>query len=275
MAMKLSCLPVSFYPQMIGGGMSILDWAQIALDVGLDAIDLSIILIKDQSPAYLEETRKALGNLDIGVTMVTTYSDFTHPDPEERARQVAKSGQDIAVAAQLGAELVRVTAGQARPGTGRNDGVAWAVQGLTDILEFAKDHGLTLVFENHYKAPIWQYADFSFPTDIFLEIVERTSGIGLGVNWDTANTLAYGDDPVPVLAKVLNRVVSVHAAETAQRGDLKPVLVGTGLVSFREMFSMLKGAGFDGWLCIEEASQQGQAGIEAAAQFVRETWEMA
>jgi sugar phosphate isomerase/epimerase len=149
------------------------------------------------------------------------------------------------------------------------------VQGLTDVLEFANDRGLTLVFENHYKAPTWQYADFSFPTDIFLEIVDRTSGTGLGVNWDTANTLAYGDDPIPVLEKVLDRVISVHAAETAQRGDLKPVLVGTGLVPVREMFSLLKAAGFDGWLCIEEASSQGQAGIEAATQFVREAWEMA
>jgi sugar phosphate isomerase/epimerase len=273
--MKLSCLPVSFYPQMTDDGMSILDWAQIALAVGLDAIDLSIILIKDQSPAYLEETREELGKLGMGVTMVTTYSDFTHPDPEKRAQQIARSGQDIAVAAQLGAELVRITAGQAHPETGRDDGIAWAMQGLSDVLEIANGHGLTLVFENHYKAPIWQYADFSFPTDIFLEIVERTSSIGLGVNWDTANTLAYGDDPVPVLAKVLDRVVSVHAAETAQRGDLKPVLVGTGLVPFGEMFSMLKGAGFDGWLCIEEASRQGTAGIEAATQFVREAWEMA
>jgi sugar phosphate isomerase/epimerase len=252
-----------------------MDWARIALDVGLDAIDLSILLIKERRQDYLEEIREELENCGIGVTMVTTYPDFTHPDPAQRAREIAKSGEEIAVAAQLGAKLVRVTAGQAHPDTGRDDGIAWAVKGLTDVLEIAGDHSLTLVFENHYKAPIWQYADFSFPTDIFLEIVKRTSGTALGVNWDTANTLAYGDDPIPVLEKVLDRVVSVHAAETARRGDLKPVLIGTGLVPFHEMFSMLKEAGFDGWLCIEEASQQGESGVEAATQFIRRTWEEA
>ena len=271
--MKLSCLPVSFYREIIDGEMSIVDWARIALDAGLDAIDLNIILIKDWSPDYLEDIRKKLSDLGIGVTMVTTYTDFTHPDPTERTRQIAKSGEEIAVAAQLGAKLVRVTAGQAHPDTGRADGIAWAAKGLTDVLEAADKHGLTLVYENHYKAPVWEYADFSFPTDIFLEIVERTSGSGLGLNWDTANTLAYGDDPIPVLKQVLDRVVSVHAAETAERGDLKPVLIGTGLVPLHEMFSIIKGAGFDGWLCIEEASQQGKAGIEAATQFVRTTWE--
>jgi sugar phosphate isomerase/epimerase len=254
------------------GEMSIADWGQIALDAGLDAIDLSIILIKEQSPDYLEETRKQLADLGIGVTMLTTYPDFAHPDAAQRAREVAKSKEEISVAARLGAELVRVTAGQAHPDTGREDGIAWAAQGLSQVSEFAMDRGLTLVYENHWKAPVWQYADFSYPTDIFLEIVDRTSGTPLGVNWDTANTLAYGDDPIPVLAQVLDRVVSVHAAETAERGTLEPVLVGTGLVPFDEMFGMLKAAGFDGWICIEEASNHGKAGIKTASQFVRKAW---
>ena len=43
--MKLSCLPVSFYREMMDGEMSIVDWGRIALDARLDAIDLSIILI--------------------------------------------------------------------------------------------------------------------------------------------------------------------------------------------------------------------------------------
>lgn len=271
--MKLSCLPVSFYKEMMEGQMSIVDWARIALDVGLDAIDLSTILIKNRSPDCLEETRRKLEDLGIGVTMITTYPDFTHPDPAQRAREIANSCEEIVVAARLGAELVRVTVGQEHPDTGREDGIAWAVKGLTDVLGFASDNGLTLVYENHFKAPIWQYTDFSFPTEIFLEIVDRTSGTGLGVNWDTANTLAYGDDPIPVLEQVLDRVVSVHAADTAERGNLKPVVIGTGLAPFCEMFSIIKGTGFDGWLCIEEASQQGVAGVEAAVQFVRTTWE--
>ena len=273
--MKLSCLPVSLFKEITDGAMSIVDWGRIARDVGLDAIDLSIILIKNRSPQSLEETRKQLEECGMGVTMVTTYPDFTHPDPAQRSREIAKSCDEMAIAAQLGAKFVRVTAGQAHPDTGREDGIAWAVKGLTAVAEFAGAHGLTAVFENHYKAPVWQYTDFSYPTEIFLEIVKRTSGTALGVNWDTANTLAYGDDPVPVLSQVLDRVSSVHAAETAERGTLSPVLVGSGLVPFKEMFGMLKGAGFDGWVCIEEASQQGKAGIAAATRFIRKTWEEA
>ena len=75
-----------------------------------------------------------------------------------------------------------------------------------------------------------------------------------------------------LLKQVLHRVVCVHAADTRTRGTLEPVLIGTGLVPFVEIFATLKRAGFDGWICIEEASGMGRAGVEAAANYVRRAW---
>ena len=43
---KLSCLPVSFYPAFAAGKISILDWADIARNTGLDAIDLSVLMTR-------------------------------------------------------------------------------------------------------------------------------------------------------------------------------------------------------------------------------------
>ena len=55
--------------------------------------------------------------------MVTSYPDFTHPDAQQRERELALEQEVMAVAAGLGADLVRVTAGQAHPATGRADGI--------------------------------------------------------------------------------------------------------------------------------------------------------
>ena len=41
--MKLSCLPVSFFNEIIDGTMSIGEWAEIGAEIGLDAIDLSVL----------------------------------------------------------------------------------------------------------------------------------------------------------------------------------------------------------------------------------------
>ena len=237
--MKLSCLPVSYFREIIDGRMSIRDWALEGARTGLDGIDLSVLFLKSRNPEYLDKTRREIEEAGVRVAMVTTYPDFTHPDPEERERQLAKLQEDIVTASRLGADLLRVTAGQAHPNVDRRDGIEWAANGLSKAMEFARAYPVKLAYENHAKPGAWQYTDFSHPTDIFLEIVERTACVSLGVNWDTANTIAYGDDPLPVLRRVVDRVISVHAADTSTRGELKHVLLGTGLVPFKEMFEIL------------------------------------
>jgi sugar phosphate isomerase/epimerase len=39
------------------------------------------------------------------------------------------------------------------------------------------------------------------------------------------------------------------------------------------MFGILREAGFDGWICMEEASFKGAAGVKAAADFVKRLWD--
>ena len=252
--------------------MSIKDWAKEGVEVGLDGIDLSILFLKSKEVAYLDSLRHEIEDTGIRVAMVTTYPDFTHPDPSERTRELSKLQENIVVASRLGADLLRVTAGQAHPTVNRSEGIKWAVQGLKSAVEFAKNYPIRLAYENHAKPGAWQYVDFSHPTDIFLEIVDRTRDVALGVNWDTANVIAYGDDPIPVLKKVVKRIVSVHAADTSTSGQLNHVLLGTGLVPFKQMFEILHTSGFDDWICMEEASFKGKAGVKAAADFVRRVW---
>ena len=270
--MKLSCLPVSFFGEIIGGTMSVGQWAREAAAVGLDAIDLSILFVEGQDSSDLKALRQEIGSAGMKVAMVTTYPDFTNPGSEVRAREAARLERHITAAAALGAEMVRVTAGQAHPETDRADGLTWAIEGLTGALAVAEKQGIQLVFENHPKPGIWDYADFAHPTDIFLSIVRATSGTALGINFDTANTLVAGDDPLPVLKQVMDRLVSVHAADTRAQGRLQPTVIGTGLVPFAEIFAFLQNSGFDGWICIEEASGTGRAGVKTAVDFVRQAW---
>ena len=73
--------------------------------------------------------------------------------------------------------------------------------------------------------------------------------------------------------QVVDQVVSLHAGDTALRGSLKPVLLGTGLVPFGEIFAFLKLRDFQGWICVEEASRTGPEGVRKAVDFVRRTWD--
>ncbi len=271
--MRLSCLPVSFFSDIVEGRMSVVEWARMGADLGLDAIDLSILFVPDHRPAAVATLRRQVADEGIRIAMLTSYPDFTHPDPAQRARELEQEQRVVEVAEALGASLVRVTAGQAHPGVARAEGTAWAIDGLRRLAERTADSGVTLVYENHAKPGAWQYTDFSQPPEIFLEIAHRTAGTGLAINFDTGNAAAFAEDPVALLEQVVDRVASVHASDSAERGRLRHVLLGTGVTPFGAIFGRLIQAGWDGWICMEEASCQGRAGVEAAARFVRASWE--
>jgi sugar phosphate isomerase/epimerase len=270
--MKLSCLPVSFFDEIITGRMTVGEWAEMGADIGLDGIDLSILFVPDRRLSTAAALRRDIERAGTTVTMVTTYPDFVHPEATQRLRELDLEREAVAIAKEIGAKYVRVTAGQAHPETGRESGVVWAVEGLTRLAEETKGSCVTLVYENHGKPGAWEYTDFSQPPDIFLEIAHAVEGVGLGINFDTANATAFAKNPLDLLSEVAPRVVTVHAADTAVKGKLEHVLLGTGITPFGEFFSMLRRTGWDGWICMEEASFQGRKGVERAASFIRKAW---
>ncbi len=153
--------------------------------------------------------------------------------------------------------------------------MTWAINGLNRLAELTCGLGVKLVYENHAKPGAWTYTDYSQPPEIFLRIARGTAHSGIGINFDTGNAAAFAADPVALLDQVIDRVVSVHAADTAARGELRHVALGTGVTPYAALFGRLHQAGWDGWICMEEASCQGVAGVAAAADFVRRTWAQA
>jgi sugar phosphate isomerase/epimerase len=270
--MKLSCLPVSFFAEIISGKMTLRDWARMGAELGLDAIDLSILFVPDHSLQTVSRLRDQVEAEGITIAMVTSYPDFTHPDACQRAKELELEVGVVETAHRLGARMVRVTAGQAHPETGRDDGICWSVEGLSSLAERVRGLGVQLAYENHAKPGAWQYADFSQPPDIFLEIARQTASAPLGINFDTGNAAAFAADPLLLLQSVVDRVISLHASDSSTRGALNHCLLGTGITPFPQMFDYLKRHGWDGWICMEEASQLGRSGVEKAAAFVRSTW---
>ena len=273
--MKLSCLPVSFFGQIIDGTMTIAEWARIGAEVGLDGIGMSVLFFESLEQAYLDRVRGQIEAAGMRIAMVTSYPDFTHPDPATRQQEIELERAYIGAVGRLGGELIRVTSGQAHPGLSDEDGIRWALQGLKACEDAGRRAGVRLVLENHGKPGCWEHSDFDQPTHIFLALAEGIEDTSIGINFDTANPVAYGDNPLTVLEEVIDQVVCIHTADTDTRGALNHVLLGTGLVPFKELFSRLKQAGFDGWICMEENSQMGQQGVQDAADFVRKTWQEA
>lgn len=273
--MKLSCLPVSLYPELTAGTRSLADWFRFAAELGLDGADVSVVHLQSRDPAYLRTVRQQATDAGVQIAMIVTYADFTHPNATERTHQVDEIRAYCDVAATLGASFMRVTAGQKHPGVERAEGIEWAVAGLTACLDKAAATGVTLCYENHTKGYAWTYNDFSQPADIFLEIVRRTAGSGLQLLYDTANTLGTGDDPLYVLEQVKDRVAVVHVNDIRRAGYFEPCLLGTGVAPVQAIFTELVRNGFDGWVSVEEASKTGEEGFRTAIPLAERLWQAA
>lgn len=211
--------------------------------------------------------------MNVQIAIINTYTDFTNPNSRKRKGELLKIRDYIEAAEILGAKYIRVTAGQAHPQTSRSNGIAWAIEGLEKALEFSKSTSVILLFENHSKPGIWNYHDFAFPTDIFLEIYKKIKDSPVKILFDTANSLAYGDNPLKVLEKLSEDLACIHAADIEAEGSFKPVVIGTGVVPFKEIFRQLKEIGFNGIISVEEASFTGRTGIENAEKYIRSTWQ--
>jgi len=192
--MKLSCLSVSLFSAIINGEMTIREYAHLCKKLELDGFDLGIIQLKNHTPNYVNQLNKDFEEEGIKPVMITTYPDFTHPDALQREREFEYLRHDIALASNLGAKFLRITAGQAHPETPVKQGIQLVVEYFRKIVPVAEKFGIKLVYEDHSKPGAWSFMDFSNPPHIFLEIAKQIADTSIGINFDTANILVSGNE---------------------------------------------------------------------------------
>ncbi len=258
---RISCLPVSFYPDFQSGAMTIAGWAAMAERLGLDAIDLSVLI-----------TRRDKTRAGFPVDTIVTYTDFTHPDAACREREFERFKADVEDAVVLGAAYLRVTAGQAHPGTLREDGLDWAEDYLNRAAAFAQGSRVGLLFENHSKPGVWRHYDFAGDPDMYFEMLARLKDVKIDLLFDTANACFYRQDPVRMLERILPRVRRIHVADILDVETFTPSRIGAGIVPLTEIFTFLEKRRFTGDLSIEEASFTGFNGVQNAVDATKHLW---
>ena len=271
--LKLSCVPVSFFKKLISGEMSFRELARLCTKLGLSALDLGVTLLGDKRKGHLLNIRNQIEEAGIGIAGLMAYPDFTNPDPRQRSNEMDDLEQDLEAANILGAKFVRITAGQNHKGLSREKGIERAVDGILKAVDLGKLYKIKLLYEHHAKPSVWEYPDFNLPTDIFLETFEAVKDSEIGVLFDTANPLIYGEDPFKVLNAIYDRTECVHISDIKTRGMQELVVIGTGIVPIPDILSFLKLHNYTGWISIEEASHTGVEGLKRAVLFVTRTWQ--
>ncbi len=271
--------------------MTVFEWIESAKQLDADGLEMYEGFFTTTESGYIQTVADAISDAGYEMPMLCCSPDFTHPDESKRKEAIEYQQGMIRIAHQLGGEGVvcRVLSGQRWPEVSRERGLQYASTGILACLPVAQELGVVLGIENHYKDGHWLYAEFAQKMDVFLDLLELIpQSEHFGVQYDPSNAVVAGDDPVELLRKVVNRVVSMHASdrflvEGAKLEDLSSAegsagyasilqhgVTGQGINDYDSIFRILAAAGYSGWISIEDG-MNGMEEMDRSLRFLRES----
>ncbi len=272
--MKISAFPKCYLDDIcVHKTMTVLHWIEQSKSLGAEGLEMYSGFFESLDDAYIDRVGEAIRRAGYAMPMLCVSPNFTNPDPDERKREIEREIAMIRVARRLGGPgaACRVLSGQRYPDVGVEQGIEWVVESIQACLPAAREQGVVLAMENHYKDGYWKYPEFAQKKDVFLRIVnaipERRY---FGVQYDPSNAIVAGDDPIELLRAVADRVVTMHASDrylepgaTVEEmrvadgtlgypAKLKHGVTGKGMNDYDQIFAILKSVGYDGWVSIED-----------------------
>jgi sugar phosphate isomerase/epimerase len=268
---KLAVFPKAYMQELCKDGtMKVSEWIELAAKLEIDGIEWYAGFLEMADTENWPKFRKQVESHGKVIPMLCCSPDFTHPDKAFREKEISKQKHWIEMTHILGGQYCRVLSGQRRPELSMEEGISFAAECIEACLPLAEKYGITLILENHYKDDFWEYPEFAQQMDVFCALVDRIHHPNFGVNYDPSNTFLAGEDPLELLYRVSNRVVTMHASDRyliegtiedlrKEEGGalgyakrLRHGEIGQGLNDYDAIFTELKRVCFDGWISIED-----------------------
>lgn len=284
---KLAAFPKAFMDALCKDGtMKVSEWITLASKLDIDGLEWYAGFIEMENEANWPVFRKQVEDNGMVIPMMCCSPDFTHPDKAFREKEIEKQKRWIDMTYALGGSYCRVLSGQKRPVLSIDEGVQLAADCIEACIPHAAERNITLIIENHYKDNFWEYPEFAQKMDVFCKLVDKIHHPNFGVNYDPSNTYLAGEDPLELLKRVSNRVVTMHASDRyLKEGTIEDLRkeeggvegyaqrlshgeIGKGLNDYDAIFAELKRVGFDSWISIEDGVD-GMDQLDRSVKFLR------
>lgn len=284
---KLAAFPKAFMTALCkDGSMKLSEWIEMAVKLDIDGLEWYAGFLEMRDESKWAAFRQQVEDHGKEIPMLCCSPDFTHPDKEFRDNEIAKQKYWIDMIYELGGRYCRVLSGQRRPELTTEEGIQLAAESIQACLPYAEEKNVTLIIENHYKDDFWKYPEFAQKMDVFCELVDRIHHPNFGINYDPSNTYLAGEDPLELLKRISDRVVTMHASDRyLKEGTIEDLRkeeggaegyakrlshgeIGKGLNDYDAIFTELKNVGFDNWISIEDGVD-GMDQLERSVTFLR------
>ena len=283
MSLNISAFPKCYLEEIASGRMSVFDWIEMAKQLDADGLEMYEGFFTSFESGYLDCVGEAIQSASFAMPMFCCSPDFTAPDASKRKREIEREAHLIRITRRLGGPraVCRILSGQAYPDVSWEQGREWVLEAFHQLLPVAIEHDIVLGMENHYKDGFWKYPEFAQKMERFVKIVDSVfEREHFGVQYDPSNAIVAGDDPIELLRRIADRVVSMHASdrylaegttlEQLRQADgtlgysanLRHGVTGRGLNDYDTIFRILAENHYRGWVSIED----GMNGMEEMAE---------
>lgn len=263
-------LPVIMHVNYCEQGQTLEEMCLKAVDWGYDGIEFrsSRHGVDETVEQYLDAVAAAVAKSGLRVVMFGGPGwDMNNEDPAYRKAQVEAALNFY----RLAAERFQLTVCNTGCGALRNpdptvpgwayerhgSGAAedkhfqWAAEGFREIGALAEELGFKLAFETHMNG----LADLPAPTARLLDLIGSPA---VGANLDYGNMVYFPQPPTPAeaVSTLAGRIYMLHlknvyAVRTSERTVMIPCPLGDGIINHRQLFGLLRDAGFAGPMCVE------------------------
>ena len=281
---RISVFPKCYFDELVRGERSYVQWIHDAATLGGEGVehyDEFFPSYQEQDVAAVMDAMRETGQIS---SMLCFSPDFTHPDPDERLRQVERQKRAIDLTVRIGARYCRTLSGQKYPGLSITEGVRRAADCIKRSIDYAASRDVILCLENHYKVGDWLYAEFAQQEEPFLALLDAVGeSPHFGVQYEPSNAVVGGFDPIAFLEKIKHRVVTMHASDrylvpgttldeirladgtVGYPDKLRHGETGKGANDYDAIFRILEGVNFSGWISVED----GMNGLDELARSVQ------
>ncbi len=285
---RISVFPKCYFDELVRGERSYVGWIHDAATLGGEGVEHYDEFFPSYDEPDVAAVMDAMRETGQTSSMLCFSPDFTHPDHDERLRQVERQKKAIDLSVRIGAKYCRTLSGQKYPELSIAEGVARAAECITRSIDYAAKRDVILCLENHYKVGDWLYAEFAQQEEPFLALLDAVGeSTHFGVQYDPSNAVVGGFDPIAFLHKIKHRVVTMHASdrylvpgttlEEIRLADgtvgypdkLRHGETGKGANDYDAIFRILRSVNFTGWISVEDG-MNGLDELARSVQFLKE-----
>lgn len=265
--MKFALTTYSLSQLRRNNGVSETELVSIAKELGFDGIEFAEINpAEGQDKIEYAKTLKAeCEKVGITPTQYSIGADFINGSDGDLEKEIERLKYEVDVAVALGVSGMRHDAtggfkGEERKYKGFDEALPRIVKGYKAVTEYAAKKGIKTMIENH--------GYFCQDSDRVEKVVTGVGNPNFGVQLDIGNFLCADENPVTACSRLAPYISYVHTKDfhiksgngfapcdgffkTRGGNYLRGAVLGHGDVPVLQCLSIVKNAGYDGFVTLE------------------------